>query len=210
MSRALTFNMWAKQNTQALIIGGVVVLLIVVGSIYYLNSRTTTSTQATAELSQIQQVVAMGDEEQAKSELIDFLERYGNTRQATEARLNLGEIYMQEGNPAAAIEVLLPATRSLRNNPVGVQAAALLGAAYEEDGRLNEAEKTYLLVADRAELPFQVQDALTSAARIRAEQGNHAGAASLYQQLIEDMEEGDPLRAVYEMRLAELEAQGDA
>jgi predicted negative regulator of RcsB-dependent stress response len=207
ISRILGFSLWAKQNTQTLIIGVAVLVLIIAGSVYYLNFRSATSVQATAELAQIQQVVAMGEREQAKTELASFLERYGDTRQATEARLNLGELYMQEGNPAAAIEALQPATRSLRNNPVGLQAAALLAAAYEEEGRLQEAEETYLEVANRAELPFQIQDAITSAARLRVEQGNHAGAESLYRQLIDGMDEDDPLRAIYEMRMAEISAQ---
>lgn len=206
IGRILGLTMWARKNTQALILGGVILALIIAGSVYYLNFRATTSAEAIAELSQIQQVVAVGETEQAKTALTDFLSRYDNTRQAAEARLLLGEIHLEEGDSAAAIEVLEPAARSLRN-PVGIQAAALLGAAYEEDGRLEEAEEAYLRVADRAELPFQVEDALSAAARIRVQREDYAGAEALYERLIETMDANDPSRGIYEMRLAEIAAR---
>jgi hypothetical protein len=62
-------------------------------------------------------------------------------------------------------------------------------------------------VADRAEFPFRRQEALYSAAILREEMGDHAGAAELYRRLAEQAEAGSMQRSIYEMRLAEVEAR---
>ena len=72
----------------------------------------------------------------------------------------------------------------------------------------NEAESN-LRIADRSELDFQVRDALTSAARIRADQGNTAGAVELYERILADIDETSPERGVFEMRIQELESSAN-
>ena len=59
-------------------------------------------------------------------------------------------------------------------------------------------------IADRADLSFQVRNALQSAARIRADNGDAAGAIELYERVLSDMEENDIDRGVFEMRIEEL------
>ena len=86
------------------------------------------------------------------------------------------------------------------------QAAALLAASLEEDGQWSEAEEIYLRIADRSDLDFQIRDALSAAARIRKDQGDVDGAITLYEQLLEDLEETDPQRGQYEMRITEMQS----
>ena len=73
-------------------------------------------------------------------------------------------------------------------------------AAYEEAASWDQAEFVYLRVADEAELSFQVREALTDAARIRMARGDRAGAIELYDRILDDLEETDPSRGLYEMR----------
>jgi tetratricopeptide (TPR) repeat protein len=80
----------------------------------------------------------------------------------------------------------------------------LLAKAYEQDEQWSQAEASYLAVADRSDLGFQVQEALSNAARIRADQGNVDGAIALYQRALDRLTEDDPLRGHYQMRIAEL------
>jgi hypothetical protein len=49
-----------------------------------------------------------------------------------------------------------------------------------------------------------VRNALQSAARIRADNGDAAGAIELYERVLSDMEENDIDRGVFEMRIEEL------
>ena len=76
--------------------------------------------------------------------------------------------------------------------------------AYEQEQRWDEAEDTYLSIANRSELDFQVRDALASAARIRSAQGDNEGAIELYEQVLGELDDNAPERGQYEMRIQEI------
>lgn len=205
IAKVLEVGNWAKANQQLLTVLGVFVVLGVAAAMYYSNYRKAMAVQASNELEAIHQSVSLGDTEGAKQELIVYLERFGGSPYAEEARMLLGELYLNSGEAQQAQAVLEPLAASPRD-PLELQAASLLGAAYEQEEQWEDAEAVYLRIADRSNLDFQVRDALASAARIRANHGNPQGAAQLYERILEDMDENAPERGLYEMRLAELTA----
>lgn len=207
VARILELGNWLKSNQQAVTIGVVVLVVAVASLVYYRNYRGSLVEQAANQLEQIHQSVALGDSEGAKNALILFVDRFESTPYAGEARMLLGELYLSRGEAEQALAVLEPMAESPRE-PLELQAASLLGAAYEQEGRWADAEATYLRIADRSELDFQVRDALASAARIRASQGNVAGAAELYRRILQGLKEDAPERGAWEMRLAELGQTG--
>jgi len=95
------------------------------------------------------------------------------------------------------------------SEPLGLQVAVLLAKAHEERGRLEEAERLLLRVADRADLDFQVRDALDGAARLRVLEGNFIGAVELYQRILETIDEDAPERGIYEMRVGEFRLKAE-
>jgi len=204
IAKTLELSQWAQSNQQLLTMLGVVLILAVAGGIYYANYRTGLSQQAGNQLEQIHQTIALQDREGAKSELATFLQRFDGTAYAGEARLLLGELYLETDDAQQALAVLEPLAGSPRD-PLELQAASLLAAAYEQEGRWEDAEETYLTIADRSELDFQVRDALEAAARIRADRGDAEGAMALYERILEDLPEDAQNRGFYQMRLAELE-----
>ena len=203
LARVLEIGNWFKSHQQAVTIGIVVLVIAVASLLYYRNYRASLVDQASTQLEEIHSKAAMGDTQGAKNDLILYLDRFGSTAYAGEARMLLGEIYLSEGEAEQALATLEPMAESPRD-PLELQAASLLGAAYEQDGRWADAEATYLRVADRSELDFQVRDALAAAARIRAAQGNPAGAAELYRRILDGLKKDSPERGTWEMRLAEL------
>lgn len=203
VAKILEIGNWAKNNQQVLTVLGIVAVLAVVAGLYYRNYRTTLVQQAANQLEQIQQSVALQDTQGAKDQLVVFLDRFENTPYAGEARMLLGELYLDSGDPQQAIAVLEPMASSPRD-PLELQAASLLGVAYEQDKRWDDAEAVYLRIADRSELDFQVRDALAAAARIREQRGNDAGAAELYRRILANMDANAQNRGLYEMRLAEV------
>lgn len=205
VTKTLAFGDWARENTGALIVAAAVLAVLLWGIVYYVGYREDLRTQATSELEAIHQTIGMGDPEAAKQELGRFLDRYGDTDLALEARILLAEQYLRTHETAQAVSALEPATSSL-GTPLAVQAGFLLAAAYEEDGQPQRAEETYLRLAERADLQFQVRDALEAAARIRVARGELQGAAELYRRLLDTFEEGEQGRGTYEMRLAEVES----
>lgn len=206
VEKVVEFSTWAKKNNQALTIAAVAVVVVVAGALYVGNVRERRIQQAVAQLEQVQQAAAFGDREQAKTSLIQYLATFEGTPYALEARLVLGQLYLEGGEPEAAMETLAPAMREMDSHPIGLQAAFLMAAAYEDAGRLEEAERTFLRIANTAELTFQIQEALAGAARIRADQGNYAGAVELYEDVLGAMDESDPERSYWEMRREEAAA----
>jgi predicted negative regulator of RcsB-dependent stress response len=207
VARILEIGNWLKSNQQILTISIVVLVIAAASLLYYRSYRATLTEQAANQLEQIQQSVALGDQAGAKDALILFVDRFAGTPYAGEARMLLGEIYLATGESEQALAVLEPMAESPRD-PLELQAASLLGAAYEQQGRWADAEATYLRIADRSELDFQVRDALASAARIRSSQGNASGAAELYRRILEGLDENAPDRGAWEMRLAEVGESG--
>ncbi|MFW6199102.1 MAG: tetratricopeptide repeat protein [Gemmatimonadota bacterium] len=216
-ARLLSLGAWARENTQVVVISGIILAIAAAAGLYYYNFQQDVRMQAAEEFERIQQtVVGVGDTQTALTELQTFLDRFGDTPLAPEARLLLAEAHLNEGSPQQAIETLQPVVGNL-GPPIAIQAAFLLGSAYEEAGQYGDAEELYLRIADEAELTFQVRNALAAAARMRAESEDYAGAAELYRRILDtydDQEEAEGTpegdRATYRLRLAEMEAMADS
>ncbi len=205
IAKTLELSNWAQGNQQVLTVLVVVAVLAVAGLLYYRNYSQAMGAQASQQLESIHQTIALQDREGAKADLATFLQRFDGSAYAGEARMLLGELYLQSNEAQQALAVLEPMARSPRE-PLEMQAAGLLAAAYEQERRWDDAVEVYLRVADRSDLDFQVRDALEGAARIRASQGDKAGAVQLYQRILDEMDADDQARGTYEMRLAELNA----
>lgn len=206
IARVLDLGKWAQANQQAMTVLGVLLVIAVAGVLYYGNYRRSLTQQAAQQLELVHQSIGIQDNQGARDQLVTFLERYGGTAYEGEARLLLGDLYLQAGQPEQAQAVLSPLGSSPRE-PIEIQAAMLLAKAYEQDEQWSQAEGAYLSVADRSELGFQINEALSNAARVRADQGNVDGAISLYQRALDRLGEEDPLRGHYQMRIAELRTQ---
>lgn len=200
----LDVSNWAKRNQQLLTVAGVLLALAIAGGLYYLNYSAQLDEQAAEQLEVIYQSVSINDIEGAKVDLATFLDRFGSTAYEGEARLILGELYLESGEPEQALAVLGPMGSSPRA-PIEFQGATLLAAAYEQEERWDDAVRTYLTISERSELDFQIRDALAAAARIRGEQlGDTEGAIELYERVLETLDENATERGRYEMRIAEL------
>ena len=209
ISRLLELAAWARNHRRALTTTVIVLVAAVALGIYYRNSRAAIANRATAELAQLQQTAAGGNRALAIRELESFVNRFGGAPAVKEGRILLGQLQLEEGHAEQAIQTLRPIAEDL-DDPLGAPAALLLGAAYEAAGRSGEAERVYLRVADQARFPFQRQDALYAAARIRQDRGDYAGAVALYDRLLGLLPADAPERTIFEMRRAEAAARAEA
>ncbi len=207
LARALQFSTWARKNIRLLVLAAVTLLLLVGALLYYRFQQAHRLERAATEFVFLEQTAAAGNVPLAVRDLELFIQRFDGTPYADEARVLLGRLHLQEGEPQRAADVLSPLGGRIRRSPVGPEGSFLLGAAQTEAGDLGAAIDTYLRVARDARMDFHREEALRSAATLRETQADHVGAAELYRQLVEMAEVGSPERSLYEMRLAEAEGR---
>ncbi len=203
LAKVLEISTWARSNTEALVLLGVILALFIAGGFYYWNFTQDRDQTALMQLEVIHNTISLDAKEDAKALLRTFLDQFGASPHAREGVLLLARMNLETNAAPVAVSILEDEGLSLRT-PLGLQAGFLLARAYEETGRWSDAEDTYLRIADRAELDFQVLEALNSAAQSRMRQHDPAGAVELYERILETLEDDNPGRGIFEMRLAEV------
>lgn len=209
IERVLETTAWAKTHQRVLVWGGIALLILAGSFLWYRNYRTTLAANAAADLTTVRQTVISGNDALAVRDLERFLEQYGSTPSAAEARLMLGQGYLATNQPQEAVEAVREQAEGL-DDPLGPPAALLLAAGLESVNQFERAEAVLLRVADAAPLMSQKEQALDALARNRMERGDAAGAAQAYDQLLELLPENSPARPVHEMRRAEARARATA
>lgn len=204
-ARVLELWVWARNRTELVIAGTVIVLLLVGGGLYYFNQRSERLAMAATELESIQQVLVVGEPQEAVAELRNFLARYGGTPYGVEARLSLAEVLLDEGRASEAISTLTEVAPSLAD-PLRLQATILLAVTYEEAQNWERAQEVYSQLRNGAEFSYQRRDAGEGLARVHLAQGDTAAAVEVYRALVNEVEAGSTEREYYEMRLAEFTA----
>jgi predicted negative regulator of RcsB-dependent stress response len=184
--RLLQLASWASQNSRAVIVGAVVVVGIAAGIWYFISYQQSVMEQAAVELESLRTTAAIGSQEEAVVSLNTFIDRFGGTVYADEARLMVGRLQLNEGEWAAAISVLSPATEESLDTPVGFGAGMLLAFAYEGAGEPGRAVELLGTVAAGARYGYQRHQALEEQARILVSTGEYDRAVAVYETLLED------------------------
>lgn len=203
----LESSVWAKQNARMLIIGGIILVALVAGLLYWRTSSNAAEARAAAQLNTLRATLASGNTQLALRDGQAFLAQYGGTDAALEARILVAQLQIDAGQPTEAVEVLQPVADDV-GEPLGFNAAMLLGAAHEAANQIEQAEDVYLQVGSDGRFTYAQVAGLEEAARLRTARGDIAGATALYEQILGLLDEDAPQRGVYEMRLAELSAGG--
>ncbi|HEX7243210.1 MAG TPA: tetratricopeptide repeat protein [Longimicrobiaceae bacterium] len=206
MARALQLSEWARKNARVVMGIAAVALLAVAAYLFYGYQKRQSEERAAIAYARVEATALSGNATLAQRDLQDFVRRFDGTIQADQARLLLAKVHLDAGKAREAVTVL-EAVDEGPGEPVGAQAAMLLGAAQNQAGNRQAAIQSYLRVADAAELDYEKESALSEAAILRQEGGDFAGAAELYRRLRDMAEEDSFERTLYEMRLAEAEGR---
>lgn len=206
VERVLEGSVWAKENARLLTIAITTVLVLVAGFLYYRSYLSKLRDVAETQLGQIRTTLLAGNAALAASDLETFLDRFGSTPTALEARLLLATADLENQEPQKAIDVISAQANDLQS-PVGVQSAMILADAYEAAVQEDRAVEVLMRVASDAPYDYQRRIALDNAARIRLEQGNAQAAVDLYDRILKDLPADSPERPVYQLRRAEAAAR---
>jgi predicted negative regulator of RcsB-dependent stress response len=99
VARVLDVGNWAQAHQQLLTVVAIVVAIAIASVMYYGKYRSQLHGQAAEQLETIYQSIAIQDIEGAKADLATFLDRFDGTPYEGEARLILGELYLNSGDP---------------------------------------------------------------------------------------------------------------
>jgi len=199
----LEASTWAKRNQQKVVIAGIALAVAAIAAWGVASSRANMMDDALVELERVTGTAQVGDPEQAKVELTQFLDQFGGTPLAGEARLHLATLYLETNQPGQALSTLNESGIGARDI-LGPQVLTLKARAYEAQGEWQRAADTYIELSDAAELEFQRRSAMEDAARVMAEMGQYAAAAELYAELQSGLERSDPQLGIYQMREQEM------
>ena len=138
----------------------------------------------------------------AASELARIIENYSGTNAAQEGRLLLGNVRLLQGQPQQAIDALRDYAPGA-GKAYRAQAFGLLGAAYENLGRFQDAAGAYETGSNDARLDFMKAQMLSDAARAWVAASDTAKGIAAYQRIVKEFpKEGAVTEA--KVRLAEL------
>jgi predicted negative regulator of RcsB-dependent stress response len=207
VASVLRFSAWAQKNTRTLVVVIVALLIAVFGVRYYFSYHKQLREAASGEIRAIRYGMQAGQTTTVVDRLRSFLVQFDKTPYAREARVLLAQSLLTENKPAEAIEPARRAADKVGSNPLSDRAAFLLAAAYEQLGETAQAIGVYEDVGRRSRHRVEKSRGLEAAARLRLAEGDSAGAAALYGEIVQLTPEDSPARAYYEELAAEANAQ---
>ena len=209
IARILAVSVWAKRHARPLMTGGIIFAVLLAAGLYYRHSQRLFETHAVSRLMEVEQAIATGNIPLAIRDLEQYLQQFGGTKPASQARVSLGKLYLKDDEPDKAIEVLSPLAER-RRDPMATSAAFLLAAAYEEKDQVDEAEDVYLIIADQARFKSDRRRALDEAGRIRMDQADARTAVTYFERALDMTPDDSGDYQFFIMRLAEARAMAAA
>ncbi|MDP2480181.1 MAG: tetratricopeptide repeat protein [Candidatus Palauibacterales bacterium] len=196
---------WMRGHQRAVILGVLVAIALAAGLIYYRDYRKNLTARAATQLEQLEAELAQSNAPaSAVGRLRDFLNRFGGTPSADDARLLMARIQLDQGAPADAVKTLDPLSGRALDTPIGYAATRLRADAYAAAGDRDSAIGTLDDAARNARFPFQRNDASAELADLLVQAGRYDSAASIYRRLTQDSAASPEGTGVYAMRLGEV------
>jgi predicted negative regulator of RcsB-dependent stress response len=203
--RAAELSAWAQRNVRLIIAIAAVALVVGGGLVVWRYSEAQRSSAAAERLLALRQNPATATGAGTR-ELEAFVQQYGGTREADEARLMLADARLRSGEPREAAAALEPLAGS--RSPLAAQASMMLGSAYAEAGDHAAAVRAFERAAEQADAKFQRIEALGQAALAHEQAGDHAAAVGVYERMLGEAGDEESMRyGVVQMRLTEARAR---
>jgi tetratricopeptide (TPR) repeat protein len=157
---------WCQENIRIVVrvLAGVAVLILIASAVFlFKTSRETKARGLYEEALSLYQVESSGnsgavDYSMATAKLEEVKQRYHSTTVATNALIDLGNIYFQEGDYEKAISCYTDfLQRTDLSHPLYDQALESLGQTYEAKGSWQEAVEVYQRLASKGGPVYQAQ-----------------------------------------------------
>lgn len=198
--RAAELSAWARRNARMIMAVAAVALVVVGGLVVWKYSQAQRRAAAGERLLALNANPAIMTAAGTR-ELEQFINQYGGTPEADEARLMLGQSLLEQGQGRRAVPHLQRVADG--GGRLAAQAFMLLGSAHSQLGDRAAAIRAYQQAAENATMKFQRFEALGQAAVQHEAGGNWKAAADIYRGLLAESEQGSQQSTIIEMRLTE-------
>ncbi|HEU0300455.1 MAG TPA: tetratricopeptide repeat protein [Longimicrobium sp.] len=198
--RAAELSAWARRNARMIMAIAAVALVVVGGLVvwkYQQGQRRAVAGERLLALNANPAVMTAA----GTRELEQFINQYGDTPEADEARLMLAQSLMEQGQGRRAVPHLQRVADG--GGRLAAQASMMLGSAHSQLGDRAAAIRAYQQAADRAQLRYQRFEALGQAAVQHEAGGDWRAAADIYRGLLAESEKGSQQATIIEMRMTE-------
>lgn len=174
---------WIKNNRNLFFSIAGTVLAVIVLAIFFFTRYHALNARANDKVSLAQGMLAQGQAAQASGQLDEVINRYSRTPAAAEARMVKAELLSSQGNYAEAEKTILPATTGGKPKTMIPLACASLGTIQENEGKYQEAVKTYNNFLDRFPDHYLAPRIYESLGRAYELLGSAADAKATYEKL---------------------------
>lgn len=208
MERVARASVWVQENNRIATLALIALVAAIGAGFVYANYRSDLRQRAAVRLDEIRLSSRNTTPAQLRAQLGTYVEQFGSTRQADEARLLLAEMELDQDSVARAVSLLQPVV-DLDHHPIGYNAGWMMAAAEEQRGDHEAAARWYDRLAEAARHDYQRRRARAARARLYEYAGDYAAAEEIYADLAAQDEAGDGAES-YGIRLGEVRARAEA
>lgn len=195
---------WVRSNTVTVVVCAVAIGLLAAGGLWWTSYQRNLEERATQRLTALRSQIASGQSADPTGGLETFLERFGGTEAATEARIVLARELIASGRGSEAISTIRPAVESSSpDTPTGYATRRLLARAHEASGETGPALDVLDELAEEARFAFERRTAAAERARILREEGRLEEALAIYDRLAAEAAESETA-SLYAVRAGEI------
>ena len=182
MQKIAQATAWAQQNSRVAILAALLLVGAVGAVLVYMDYRSDLEAQAAVRLDEIRMGMRGTPPAQIRAQLGSYVDQFGSTGPADQARILLAEMELERDSVEAAIRLLEPVI-DLDGGPVGYNAGWLRAVAEEQRDDREAAAEWYERLADAAPHEYQRHRALAARARLHEYAGEYGPAEEIYAEL---------------------------
>lgn len=205
METVARVSRWMQENRRVTTLALVAVVAAVAAGFVYLNYRSDLRERAAVRLDEIRLSSRNMTPAQLRTQLTTYVDQFGSTHQADEARLLLAEMQLDQDSVARAVQLLQPVV-DLDAHPIGYNAGWMMAVAEEQRGDPEAAARWYERLADAARHDYQRRRARAARARLYEYAGDYAAAEEILADLAAE-DDGVDDADFYGVQLGEVRAR---
>lgn len=207
METVARVSRWMQDNRRVTTLALVAGVAAVAAGFVYLNYRNDLRERAAVRLDEIRLSSRNMTPAQLRTQLTTYVEQFGSTHQADEARLLLAEMQLDQDSVARAVQLLQPVV-DLDAHPIGYNAGWMMAVAAEQRGDREAAARWYERLADAARHDYQRRQARAARARLYEYAGDYAAAEEILADLAAE-DDGADDADFYGVQLGEVRARAE-